>query len=163
MISSTPIPGHGLPSRRAVLAAPAALVLQGCAAIKDDTKPMETGLVAMLTAQADAWDRAIVRKDRMAIESNMAEDFRQIDGQGNVETKKSFVDDLMSAELSIDPYVVEDFDVRIYGDVALLCGRTRMTGRYQGKPFASHYRYIDIYVRRGEWKIVSVQISNIPI
>ena len=93
----------------------------------------------------------------------MAADFRQIDGAGNVETKQSFVDDQVSPDLVIDPYTVEDFDVRLYGDTALLAGRTRMTGRYQGKPFASHYRYIDIYVRRdGEWKIVSVQISKIP-
>lgn len=123
----------------------------------------QSQLVAKLTEQADRWDKAIVRKDRAAIEANMAEDFRQIDGAGNVETKKSFVDDLVSPDLVIDPYTVEDFDVRLYGDTALLAGRTHMTGRYQGKPFASHYRYIDIYVRRdGEWKIVSVQISKIP-
>jgi ketosteroid isomerase-like protein len=119
--------------------------------------------VAQLSAQAHRWDQAIVRKDRAAIEANMADDFRQIDGQGNVETKQSFVADLVSPDLVIDPYTVEDFDVRLYGDVALLCGRTRMTGRYQGKPFTSYYRYIDIYARRGgEWKIVSVQISKIP-
>jgi ketosteroid isomerase-like protein len=119
--------------------------------------------VALLTQQADAWDKAIVRKDRAAIEANMAEDFRQIDGSGNLETKQSFVDDLMSPQLVIDPYVVEDFDVRIYGDTALLSGRTRMTGKYDGKPFATHYRYIDIYVKRaGRWQIVSVQISKIP-
>lgn len=116
-----------------------------------------------LAARSAAWDGAIVRKDRAAIEANMADDFRQIDGSGNVETKSSFVDDLVSPELVIDPYRVEDFDVRVYGDVALLSGRTRMTGRYEGKPFASHYRYIDIYVRRGgAWRIVSVQISRIP-
>jgi ketosteroid isomerase-like protein len=120
-------------------------------------------VVAQLSAQADAWDKAIVRKDRAAIEANMAEDFRQIDGRGNVETKDSFVDVIMQADLEIDPYAVEDFEVRLYGDVALLSGRTRMTGRYQGEPFASHYRYIDIYARRGDdWKIVSVQITQIP-
>jgi ketosteroid isomerase-like protein len=138
-------------------------LLQGCAITP--TPPMEnqTQLVATLTEQADRWDKAIVRKDRATIEANMAEDFRQIDGAGNVETKKSFVDDLVSPDLVIDPYTVEDFDVRLYGDTALLAGRTRMTGRYQGKPFTGHYRYIDIYVRRsGEWKIVSVQISKIP-
>lgn len=138
-------------------------LLQGCALTP--TKPMENQaqLIAKLTEQADRWDKAIVRKDRAAIEANMAADFRQIDGAGNVETKQSFVDDLVSPDLVIDPYTVEDFDVRLYGDTALLAGRTRMTGRYQGKPFASHYRYIDIYVRRnGEWKIVSVQISKIP-
>lgn len=120
-------------------------------------------LVAALTAQSDAWDKAIVRKDRAAIERNMSDDFRQIDGRGNVETKQSFVDGLVSPDLEIDPYTVEDFDVRLYGDVALLSGTTRMTGRYQGKPFTSHYRYIDIYVRSsGRWKIVSVQVSKIP-
>ena len=120
-------------------------------------------LVAQLRAQADAWDQAILAKDRAAIEANMADDFRQIDGRGDVETKASFVDGLVSPDLVLDPYTVEDFEVRLYGDTALLSGRTRMTGRYQGKAFNSHYRYIDIYVRRsGVWKIVSVQISRIP-
>jgi ketosteroid isomerase-like protein len=138
------------------------MLLPGCAGpapVRDDP----VAIVAALAAQADRWDQAIVRKDRSAIEQNMAEDFRQIDAAGNVETRASFLNDLVSPELEIDPYTVEDFDVRLYGDVALLCGRTRMTGRYRGKPFASHYRYIDIYVRRdGVWKIVSVQISRIP-
>ncbi len=120
-------------------------------------------LVAQLKAQADAWDRAIVAKDRAAIEANMAEDFRQIDARGNVETKASFVDGLVTPDLVLDPYTVEDFEVRVYGDTALVSGRTRMTGRYQGQAFNTHYRYIDVYVRRkGAWKIVSVQISRIP-
>ncbi|HEY9109409.1 MAG TPA: nuclear transport factor 2 family protein [Roseateles sp.] len=120
-------------------------------------------LAVRLKAQADAWDQAILRKDRAAIEANMADDFRQIDARGNVETKASFVEGLVSPELQLDPYTVEDFDVRVYGDTALLSGRTRMTGRYQGRPFSTHYRYIDVYVRRGgAWKIVSVQISPIP-
>ncbi len=115
-----------------------------------------------LRLQADAWDLAIIRKDRAAIEANMAPDFRQIDGYGNIETKESFVADLMAPELEIDPYTIEDFDIRFYGDVALLCGRTRMTGRQAGKPFESHYRYIDLYVRSdGAWRIVSVQITRL--
>jgi ketosteroid isomerase-like protein len=125
--------------------------------------PPDKALIAKLTAQADAWDKAIVRKDRAAVAANMSEDFRQIDKAGNVETKASFLDGVLSPDLEIDPYTVEDFDVRVYGDVALLSGRTRMTGRYQKKPFTSHYRYIDIYVRgRDGWRIVSVQISPIP-
>jgi ketosteroid isomerase-like protein len=120
-------------------------------------------IIAKLTAQADRWDKAIIKKDRAAIEANMADDFRHIDGGGNVDTKASFIKGVMAADLVIDPYVVEDFDVRIYGDVALLSGTTRMTGRSEGVLFKSHYRYIDIYVRFGEqWKVVSVQISKMP-
>jgi ketosteroid isomerase-like protein len=138
-----------------------AVMLQGCSAVPQSGADQRPDVVAALSAQADAWDKAIVRKDRRAIEVNMADDFRQIDGNGNVETRQSFVDDLVSPDLEIDTYTVEDFDVRLYGDVALLSGTTRMSGRYQGKPFSSHYRYIDIYVRHaGVWKIVSVQISR---
>jgi len=119
-------------------------------------------VVAELTRQADAWDQAIVRKDRVAIAANLAEDFRNIDGDGAVAGKGAFVDGLLDPALEIDPYTVEDFEVRVYGEVALLSGRTRMTGRYEGKPFTSHYRYIDIYAwRAGRWQIVSVQISRI--
>jgi ketosteroid isomerase-like protein len=119
--------------------------------------------VAELTRLSNAWDQAIVRKDEKAVADNMAEDFRQIDGYGNLETKKSFVAGILDAKLTIDPYTVEEFEVRLYGDTALLSGRTHMTGRYDGKDFESNYRYIDIYVRRnGKWKIVSVQITKIP-
>ena len=118
--------------------------------------------VRSLTAQADAWDAAIVRKDRAAVEANMADDFRQIDGDGDVEDKASFLEGILSPKLVIHPYTVEDFDVRLYGDVALLSGRTRMTGAYDGKPWSSHYRYVDVYARRnGRWQVVNVQISRI--
>jgi len=119
--------------------------------------------VALLRKISDAWDAAIVRKDAAAIAANMAEDFRQIDGYGNIENKQTFVAGLVDPKLTIDPYTVEDFEVRLYGDTALLSGRTHMTGKYDGKPFESNYRYIDIYVRRnGAWKIVSVQITRLP-
>jgi len=119
--------------------------------------------VATLTRLSNDWDHAIVRKDARAIADNMAEDFRQIGGQGNLETKKSFVAGVLDPKLTIDPYTVEEFDVRLYGDTALLSGRTHMTGTYDGRAFESNYRYIDIYVRRGgSWKIVSVQVTRFP-
>ena len=119
--------------------------------------------VAELTRLSDAWDKAIVRKDEKAIADNMAEDFRQIDPRANLETKKSFVAGILDPKLTIDPYTVEEFEVRLYGDTALLSGRTHMTGKYDGEVFESNYRYIDIYVREnGTWKIVSVQITRIP-
>jgi len=137
-----------------------------CALAAMPALPADTGRnadVALLTRISDAWDAAIIRKDEAAIAGNMAEDFRQIDGRGNLETKQSFVAGLMDSKLTIDPYTVEDFEVRLYGDTALLSGRTHMTGKYDGKVFESNYRYIDIYVRRdGAWRIVSVQITRLP-
>ena len=135
--------------------------LHGCAGLTPGASQDDPQLRAQLTARAHSWDAAIVRKDRVAIEANMADDFRQIDGYGNVYDKAAFVRELVDPALTINPYTVENFDLRFYGSVALLSGTTRMTGRFAGKPFKSHYRYIDIYARRdGAWKIVSVQISK---
>lgn len=136
----------------------AALLLSGCAT--RDADPAAT--IGVLTRQADTWDKAIVAKDRAAIVASMCDDFRQIGPSGEVENRESFVRDLMSAELQIDPYTVEDFEIRFHGEVALLSGRTRMTGSYAGTPFTSHYRYIDVYVRSaGQWKVCSVQATRI--
>jgi ketosteroid isomerase-like protein len=118
--------------------------------------------VATLTRLSDDWDKAIVRKDEKAVAGNMAEDFRIIDGTGQIAAKAAFVADIMDPKLTIDPYTVEDFEIRVYGDTALLSGRTHMTGKHDGEPFESNYRYIDIYVRKGgTWKIVSVQITRL--
>ncbi len=129
------------------------------AAPREDT----ASVVAELTRLSNAWDQAIVRKDTAAIAGNMSEDFRQIASNGDVANKETFVREITAADLTIDPYTVEDFDVRVYGNVALLSGRTRMTGRSGGAPFTTHYRYIDVYVRtNGTWKVCSVQTTRIP-
>jgi len=150
--------------RNARLALPAAALMLS-ALVSNPAMPAESRErdVAELTRLSDAWDKAIVRKDEKAIADNMAEDFRQIDPNANLETKQSFVAGIIDPKLTIDPYTVEEFEVRLYGDTALLSGRTHMTGKYDGQVFESNYRYIDIYVRRnGAWKIVSVQVTRIP-
>jgi ketosteroid isomerase-like protein len=148
--------------------APLALVLatswllSACAPLATDAPRDPAAAVAELTHLSKAWDEAIVRKDRAAIADQMTEDFRQIGSSGEVETKTSFVRDIVDDALVIDPYTVEDFEVRVYGDTALLSGHTRMTGRFAGKPFSTHYRYIDVYVRvNGRWKVCSVQTTRI--
>ena len=115
---------------------------------------------ARLRAQADAWDQAIVAKDRAGVEANMAPEFRQVSAGGAVVGRQAFIDDILSPDLTIDPYRVEELDVRVLGDTALLTGRIRMTGRSEGQPFKSHFRYVDVYLRRhGRWQVVSVQVT----
>ena len=118
------------------------------------------GVKASLKLQAADWDAAICRKDKAAIEANIGEGFRHIDPYGEVSDRATFLSDLLSPDLTIDPYTVEDLEVRIYGEIALLSGTTRMTGAYQGKPFKSHYRYVDIYnLQKGRWVVINIQIT----
>ena len=61
---------------------------------------------AALRAQADAWDAAIVRKDRAAIAANMSEGFMQIGSDGRVADKAAFLEGITSDKLVIAPYTV---------------------------------------------------------
>lgn len=117
----------------------------------------------VLRQQAAAWDAAIWRKDQPAIVANIGDGFRHVGGRGEVSTKDRFVAELLDPKLHIDPYTVEDFEVQIFGDTALLTGDTRMTGSYDQKPFKAHYRYVDVYRRRdGRWAVIYIQITELP-
>lgn len=141
---------------RGGLALVAAAMISGCAT----TPPPAADTKALLVAQADAWDKAICAKDRAAIEANMHAAFFQISPRGERSSRAEFVASLLDPKLAIDPYTVDDLEVHLHGDTALLTATTRMSGRYDGKPFSTHYRYIDVYLREaGAWKIVSVQIT----
>ncbi len=136
-----------------------ALVLAGC-----QTAPVGgADLPAALRRQADAWDAAIVRKDREAIAANMSESFMQIGSDGALADKSKFLETITSEKLVIAPYTVEEFRVRLYHDTALVTGRTDMHGSWDGEPFRSNYRFTDTYVREadGQWRVVNVQTTEI--
>lgn len=148
--------------RHAALALLMIMALLACT-VPGDRRDEDLAAIAALKQQSEHWDQAIVRKDAKAIAANMSDDFRQIRSNGAVANRQEFLDFVTSTELSIDPYTVDDLDVRIYGDTALLSGTTRMTGRYAGTAFKSHYRYVDVYVRRdGQWQVCNVQITEMP-
>ena len=116
-----------------------------------------------LRAQADAWDAAIVRKDRAAIAANMADSFMQIGSDGDTADKAKFLEGITSDKLVIAPYTVDEFRIRFYGDTALVSGSTDMHGSWDGKPFRSNYRFTDTYVREadGKWRVVNVQTTEV--
>jgi len=144
--------------RSTLLAFFLALPLAGIAAARDD----RAGTIAQLTRQADAWEKAIVAKDLAGIAGNICDDFRMIGGNGEVMNREAFLRDVMAPELQSDPYTVDEFEIRLYGDTALVSGHTLTTGQFAGAPFTSNYRHIDVYVRSGgQWKMCSVQITRL--
>jgi ketosteroid isomerase-like protein len=92
----------------------------------------------------------------------MSETFLQIGSDGKTADKAQFLQNITSPDLVIEPYTVEDFRIRTYGNTALINGVTDMHGTYEGKPFRVHYRYTDTYVKEGGvWRVVNVQTTRI--
>lgn len=125
--------------------------------------PTRQATVDQLTRQAVAWDAAIVAKQRDAVLSNMGEDFMHIGGNGELSDRTAFIDSIASPNLTLQPYRMDNLQVRIFGDTAILTGTTDMRGSWKGKTFGSHYRFSDTYLfRSGRWQVVHIQITDLP-
>lgn len=104
----------------------------------------------------EAW----VKKDRATIDSLLAGDWRVTDPTGQVLTKAQVMKELDSGERKLESGAIDDVEVRLFGNVAVVTGRTRATGSYQGNKVSVTLRFTDVFVkRRGAWRAVASQAT----
>jgi len=105
---------------------------------------------------------AYLRHDAKFVGQLLSEDFLAIDANGN-----SYDRNKQIAELSdptdceyITPY---DMRVKIYGDAAVVTGRTKAKCRTEGADVLVSTRWTDVFVRHDrKWKWVAAQFANLP-
>ncbi len=92
-----------------------------------------------------------------------AEEFVFTDSKGDVTTKQQ---DLAGEKdcLKFDgTFDLDETQVRLYGNTAVVTARVTVTGKKQGAPFRSRSRLTDVFVwRDGRWQIVAGHSSHIP-
>jgi ketosteroid isomerase-like protein len=100
---------------------------------------------------------AFMNADVQWYRDHLAEEFVVIESDGSILNKDEFLKNTAKGP-DVTGYVLQDVDVRIYGDTALV----RATGvwtRQDGSMGMS--RYIDVYVKtQAQWKTVSAQITR---
>jgi hypothetical protein len=63
----------------------------------------------------------------------------------------------------IPEFVLEEVQVRIFGDMALIVAKTRDKTMKEGQWTIGETRYTDTYIKeKGEWKCVQVQLTRMP-
>ena len=63
----------------------------------------------------------------------------------------------------IPEFVLEEVQVRIFGDLALIVAKTRDKTTKDGQWTTGETRYTDTYIKeKGEWKCVQVQLTRMP-
>ncbi len=104
--------------------------------------------------------RAWVQNDQAAIDAILADDWTVIDIFGQVRTKTAvFRDMLGSQNPQIKDMTIDDVDVRLLGDVAVITGRTTVTG---SDGITVRLRFTDVAVHHNDrWKIVASQGTRI--
>lgn len=108
-----------------------------------------------------AWLEAHRTIDLSILEMLMHPNYIIIKPGGEVISKKEALDSYKNGrqweEASID-----ELDIRIYGDSAVVIGKWQAKGTNQGKHFDYSARYISVWVKhKGQWKIATDQSTEI--
>jgi ketosteroid isomerase-like protein len=105
--------------------------------------------------------RAGVSKDVAAVAAATADDYMQIDADGNVLDKAAALERIKSSYARLQSNPVDEMVVRVYGNTAVLTGRGTPRGTIDGKS-AYALRYTRVYVKRdGRWQVVLFQQTRI--
>jgi ketosteroid isomerase-like protein len=106
---------------------------------------------------------ALIAADLPALQQLLADDFILIDVmQGDENTKGDFLAVVQSGMIKFESVLPAEQTVRVYGNTAVIIGRTEMKGKMGGAPFAASSRYTHVYVlQSGAWRMVSAQGTSI--
>ena len=147
------------------LASAAALI--SVESVADEIAPRQIGTsnegaeVALLKSMEEERIQAGVRKDVNAIAAATADDYMQIDLDGIVRDKSGAMRRIESSQIKLQSNAIDELVVRIFGETAVVTGRSIPTGTINGKDFPP-IRYSRVYVKReGRWQVVLFQMTRI--
>ena len=113
-----------------------------------------------IKALEDERNRAILNGDASALDRMTAEDYTFITLRGELRTKSEIVNGFRSGSFKYDSREISDLKIRVYGNTAVVTGRSNQKGKENGKDYSGDYRFTRVYVKRnGRWLTVALQTT----
>ena len=141
-----------------LLLAVLALFLPVCAVCADETADK-----AELIRAEKACAAALVANDAKALPEFFAADWKLVASDASVMTREELFKALEAGTLKFASYELSDFDVRIYGDAAVVIGHGKAKLEWKGESVAEKECFTDVFIRRdGKWLCVSSHSSDFP-
>jgi ketosteroid isomerase-like protein len=107
---------------------------------------------------------AVVHRDLAVLDKITAPDSVRILPTGALETKSQLLSELKSGELTYDSINVDEISVRLYGNTAVVTGRSEFNGHRNGKPFTGRCRFSRVWVKEsGGWRETLFQLTPISV
>jgi ketosteroid isomerase-like protein len=107
-------------------------------------------------------NQAILHGDAAVLERMTSDDYTFITLRGELRTKAEIVKGFQSGSFKYESRTISDLKVRVYGDTAIVTGRSSQQGKENGKDYSGDYRFTRVYVRqKGQWVTVALQTTLI--
>lgn len=101
--------------------------------------------------------------DLAAAESLLAPEFTLVSSDASVQSRAEALAEIRAGEPRYERFENVDMTARVYGDLAMVRGITRLKGTSKGSPFELDVRFTDLLLRsRTGWKIVTSHVTRIP-
>jgi len=104
-----------------------------------------------------------VRKDVVAADRLLADDYEFLQADGQVSSKAQNIAVLRDPAFVCESLVTEDVKVRMFQDVGVVTGRLIMRATYRGQDVGGEFLYTDVWAKRdGRWQTVVSQATRRP-
>jgi ketosteroid isomerase-like protein len=129
---------------------------QGAAAgpsVEDQLKKMEKDRAA-----------AVVKGDVAMLEGLTADDYVLINANGQVSDKATTMNNIKTGNIKLTSNEVSDLKVRVYGDTAVVTGKSSAKGTIGGRELKAPVMFTRVYVKKnGKWQSVAFQQTPIAV
>ena len=131
------------------------LVLASTALLSASALGQSTNVADQVRALDKQQRGAALRGDTTFEEQYTASEYVSINPAGALSTREQILARMRSGDLKLDAIDVDQEEVHIYGDVAVIAGREHVRGSYKGHTFDNTARYSRVWIRQqGAWKLV---------
>jgi uncharacterized protein (TIGR02246 family) len=107
-------------------------------------------------------NQAILKGDAAVLEKMTSDDYTFITLRGELRSKADIVKGFRSGSFKYESRTISDLKVRVYGNTAIVTGRSSQQGKENGKDYSGDYLFTRVYVKqRGKWLTVALQTTLI--
>jgi ketosteroid isomerase-like protein len=134
-----------------VTAAPARAQMGATPSVEEQIKKMEKDRAA-----------AVVKADVATLEGLTSDDYILINANGQVSNKAETMSNIKSGNIKLTSNEVSDLKVRVYGDTAVVTGKSTAKGTIGGHELKGPVMFTRVYVKKnGKWQSVAFQQTPI--
>jgi len=102
---------------------------------------------------AEAIRRALMHNDLEALKALYAEDYAGVDIRGERDDLELILQAYRPGAVRLEAYQVEDMQVDVFAEIAVIRGTGRISGTFQDHAFSHTVRFTDIYKKTaGRWR-----------
>lgn len=110
----------------------------------------------------DNFNKAVVSNDIEEIKKCISDDWVLVDAQGGILPRERFLYVVENGLLSHSTMTKELLRVKVYDNIALITGRGKNTGTWQGQPIQADEWVTDIYKKENErWICVMTHLTPV--